>query len=176
MRQCSPSGELQWIKPGALCGEIPLRWCGRSPDPLRKSQNSLSPNLLFWSMLCLGLWFSRSRMDGFGGPCNTAGLMGRTEMQRCPGSPALGRGCRGRQNGPRQAGFTGKLLCYGMARVQSVCRDYCCLRSEISLVCWSAGVLLHFQKDKLTGDTSRRKAARPYTGPFCLSFLLQGQP
>lgn len=55
-----------------------------------------------------------------------------------PGSPVLEMGRRERRNGPRQDGFTGKLLCYGMS-VET---------EEIFLVCWSAGSLLHIQKDE----------------------------
>lgn len=47
-----------------------------------------------------------------------------------------------------QDGLTGKLPCYGMARAQSVFRDCCNPQSEIPLVCWPAGVLLHLQEDE----------------------------
>lgn len=64
-----------------------------------------------------------------------------------PGNPVLEMGCKGRQNGPRQGGFTGKLLCYGMS-VET---------EKIFLVCWSAGVLLHFQKDEQRDRRHKQK-------------------
>lgn len=46
-----------------------------------------------------------------------------------------------------QDGFIGKLIWYGMARAQ--CAETAAApQSEIPLVCWPAGVLLHLQEDE----------------------------
>lgn len=71
--------------------------------------------------------------------------MGRTEMQQCWIALVLGNVEEGKM---AQDGFTGKLLCCGMARAQPVCRDCCNPQSEIPLVCWPAGILLHVQEDE----------------------------
>lgn len=118
----SPAGSLAqgigW-KSWASSPKLPFQPMLRLALPVRPAKPTASSLMLF----------PCSRVDGFGGHLQHSRSHGKDGHAAVPGSPALGMGRRGRQNGPKQGGFTGKLLCYGMPRAQSVCGDYCYLRN-----------------------------------------------